>query len=157
MSVVLKADFTLFVIAGVSLVIMMVVTTVDVLMRTLGSPVVGSVELISFCGALAIGLSIPYTTWTKGHILVDFVIEKMGDRSRRCTLALTRLAGIILFLICAVNFVFLGMDLMRSNQVSGAFKLPLSPIAFGLAVSCFLQTATIFCDLVKVLRGYSNE
>lgn len=157
MSIVLKADFTLFVVAGAALVIMMLITMVDVAMRSLGTPIVGSIELISFCGALSIGLSIPYTTWTKGHILVDFMLEKMGERLRRITLSLTRIAGIALFLICAINFVLFGMDMMRSNQVSGAFKLPLYPIAFGLAVSCFLQTATILCDLVKVVRGDSNE
>ncbi len=157
MSIVLKADFTLFVAAGTALVIMMLVTMVDVAMRSLGAPIVGSVELISFCGAIAIGLSIPYTTWTKGHILVDFVLEKMGDRSRRIMLSLTRMAGMALFLICAINFILFGMDMMKSHQVSGAFKLPLYPIAFGLAVSCFLQTATIFCDLLKVVRGDSNE
>lgn len=157
MSIVLKVDFSLFVIAGASLVIMMLVTLVDVTMRSVGKPIIGSVELISFCGSLAIGLSIPYTTWTKGHILVDFVLEKMGNRSKRITLALTRIAGIILFMICTVNFVFFGMDMMRSNQVSGAFKLPLYPVAFGLAVSCLFQTATILCDLIRVVRGDSYE
>jgi TRAP-type C4-dicarboxylate transport system permease small subunit len=157
MSAVLKLDFSLFVIAGLALVIMMMVTLVDVTMRSLGSPIVGSVELISFCGALAIGLSIPYTTWTKGHILVDFVVESMGKRLKRVTLSVTRIAGIILFTVCAVNFVMFGLDMMKSNQVSGAFKLPLYPIAFGLAFSCFLQTATLVCDLIKVVVGESHE
>lgn len=157
MSTILKADFGLFVIAGFALVSMMLVTLVDVLMRSFGSPIVGSIELISFFGALSIGLSIPYTTWTKGHILVDFVIEKMGSRSRKVTLSLTRLSGIVLFLVCAYNFILFGFDMMKANQVSGAFKLPLYPIAFGLALSCFLQTATLFCDLVKVVRGEGHE
>ncbi len=157
MSTVLKLDFSLFVVAGFALVIMMLVTVVDVTMRSFGSPIVGSVELISFFGALSIGLAIPYTTWTKGHILVDFVLEKMGRRLKKFTLSVTRLSGIVLFLVCAINFILFGLDMMKSNQVSGAFKLPLYPIAFGLAVSCFLQTATLFCDLVKVVRGDSHE
>ncbi|MGD9818260.1 MAG: TRAP transporter small permease [Desulfomonilaceae bacterium] len=157
MSTILKVDFSLFVIAGFALVIMMLVTLVDVTMRSLGSPIMGSVELISFCGALAIGLSIPYTTWTKGHILVDFAVQAMGQRLRKFTLSLTRIAGIVLFVIVAVNFILFGLDMMKSNQISGALKLPLYPIAFGLAVSCFLQTATLICDLVKVLRGDAHE
>lgn len=157
MSTILKVDFGLFVVSGFALVMMMLVTLVDVTMRSLGNPIVGSVELISFFGALSIGLAIPYTTWTKGHILVDFVLEKMGQRLRKFTLSVTRLSGIVLFLICAINFILFGLDMMKSNQVSGAFKLPLYPIAFGLALSCFFQTATLFCDLVKVVRGDSHE
>ena len=153
MSLVLKSDFGLFVISGITLVAMMFVTLVDVIMRSLGRPIVGSVELISFFGAVTIGLAIPYTTWTKGHILVDFVVEKLGPRPRKALLSATRIAGIALFLICSYNFILFGFDMMKSNQVSGAFKLPLYPLAFGLALSCFFQTATLICDLVKVLRG----
>lgn len=153
MSLVLKADFSLFVISGITLVAMMFVTLIDVVMRSLGRPIVGSVELISFFGAVTIGLAIPYTTWTKGHILVDFVVEKMGPGSRKALLSVTRVAGIVLFLICSYNFILFGYDMMKSNQVSGAFKLPLYPIAFGLALSCFFQTATLVCDLVRVIRG----
>jgi TRAP-type C4-dicarboxylate transport system permease small subunit len=154
---VLKADFSLFTISGIALVCMMCITLVDVTMRSIGRPIVGSVELISFLGAIAIGFAIPYTTWTKGHILVDFVLEKLSPKSRRIVLTLTRSAGILLFLLAGYNFILYGMDLMRSNQISGAFKLPLYPIAFGLSISCFLQVATLSCDLLNVVYGEKHE
>jgi TRAP-type C4-dicarboxylate transport system permease small subunit len=157
MALILKADFGLFTISGVALVIMMAVTLVDVLMRSLGQPIVGSVELISFFGALAIGFAIPYTSWTKGHILVDFVLEKLSSRSRMIIMSTTRMIGVALFLLAGYNFVLFGLDMIKSNQVSGAFKLPLYPIAFGLAVSCFLQTATLCCDFCKVIQGDHHE
>lgn len=157
MTLILKADFGLFTISGVALVIMMAVTLVDVVMRSFGRPIVGSVELISFFGALAIGFAIPYTSWTKGHILVDFVLEKLSSRSRTIMLCVTRLVGIALFLLAGYNFILFGLDMLRSNQVSGAFKLPLYPVAFGLALSCFLQTATLCCDFYRVIQGDSHE
>jgi TRAP-type C4-dicarboxylate transport system permease small subunit len=157
MTWILKADFGLFVISGAALSIMMVVTLVDVLARSLGHPIVGSVELISFFGAIAIGFAIPYTTWTKGHILVDFVLEKLSSRSRTMMLCFTRSIGIGLFFLAGYNFILFGLDMLKSHQVSGAFKLPIYPVAFGLAVSCFLQTATLCCDFFKVFHGDSHE
>jgi TRAP-type C4-dicarboxylate transport system permease small subunit len=154
---VLKADFSLFAVSGIALVCMMAVTLVDVTMRSLGRPIVGSVELISFLGAIAIGFALPYTTWTKGHILVDFAQEKLSPKGKRRLLTVTRSAGIILFLLVGYNFILYGLDLMKSNQTSGAFKLPLYPIAFGLAVSSFLQVATLVCDLWNVVYGEKHE
>lgn len=154
---VLKADFSLFAVSGVALVGMMGITFVDVAMRSLGRPIVGSVELISFLGALAVGFALPYTSWTKGHILVDFVQEKLSLKDKRILLAFTRSAGIILFLLVGYNFILYGFDLMKTNQTSGAFKLPLYPIAFGLAVSSFLQVATLICDLLNVVYGENHE
>ncbi|MFH0826026.1 MAG: TRAP transporter small permease [Pseudomonadota bacterium] len=157
MMIILKADFGLFTISGLALMIMMGVTLVDVIMRSLGKPIVGSVELISFFGAFAVGLAIPYTSWTKGHILVDFAMEKLSPKSKAVLQSITRFVGIALFLLAGYNFILFGLDMMKSNQVSGAFKLPLYPVAFGLSLSCFLQSATLLCDFFKIIKGGEHE
>jgi TRAP-type C4-dicarboxylate transport system permease small subunit len=157
MDIVLKADFFFFTIAGTALCIMMLVTLTDVLMRSMGRPIVGSVEIISFLGTIVVGFSIPYTSWTKGHIFVDLVTEKLSPSPKKILQVVTRLIGIILFILVAYNFVLYGLDLMRSNQVSGAFKLPLYPLAFGLSASCCFQVATMVCDLVNTIMEKPHE
>lgn len=152
MKAVMRADFCFFVIAGLGLAFMMVVTLTDVIMRTFGRPIVGGMELISFSGAVVVGFAIPYTSWTKGHIIVDFLLEKLSPKTVRILQVITRCMGIALFLFAGYNFIIYGLDLLRTREVTASFRIPYYPITFGLALSCFLQSITLFCDLVTTIR-----
>lgn len=137
---------------------MMLVTLSDVILRNLGHPIVGSLEIISFCGSVVIGFAIPYASWVKVHVYVDFLVEKLSPRNRKIMDAITRCMGIILFLFVAVNFILYGLDLRRTQEVSPSFKLPYYPIPFGLSFSCFLQAATLAADLIKTVgKGKERE
>ncbi|MBI4963898.1 MAG: TRAP transporter small permease [Desulfomonile tiedjei] len=153
MKVVLTADYALFVVGGLGLGLMMVVTLTDVLMRHLGRPMFGAMELVCFTSAVVIGFAIPYTSWTKGHIIVDFMLEKLSPGTVRILRIITRLMGIALFLFAGYNFISYGLDLIRTGEVSPGFRIPYYPITFGLAVSCFLQAVTLLCDLYTTVRG----
>jgi TRAP-type C4-dicarboxylate transport system permease small subunit len=72
----------LLLISGLTLAFMLLFTLTDVLMRAFGKPIVGDFEIISFLGAVVIGFAIPYTTLLKGHIVVDFFIEKLSRNVR---------------------------------------------------------------------------
>jgi TRAP-type C4-dicarboxylate transport system permease small subunit len=131
---------------------MMLVTLLDLVMRYLGRPLFGSMEIVCFISAVAIGFSIPYTSVTKGHITVDFLLEWLPPGAVRVLQIITRLAGIALFLFIAFNFVVYGLDLMKSKEVTPGFRIPYYPITFGLAVACFLEALTLFCDFLKTIK-----
>ena len=65
--------------------------------------------------------------------------------------------AIVLFAFIGYNFILYGFDLKHTKEVSPGLKLPFYPIPFGLALSCFLQTVTLFCDLINTIRGGNNE
>jgi len=155
--VVVTADQVFFVVAGLGLALMMVVTVVDVVMRYMGRPIFGSMELVCFTSAVVIGFSIPYTSWSKGHIIVDFLLEKLSPKSGRILRIITRCMGIGLFLFAGYNFIAYGLDLIKSGEVSPGFRIPYYPITFGLAVSCFLQSMTLICDLLTTIREDTHE
>jgi TRAP-type C4-dicarboxylate transport system permease small subunit len=153
MSAVYKIDVTFHVISGLTLAFMMVVTLLDVIMRNIGHPIVGTVEIISFCGSVVVGFAIPYTSWKKAHVYVDLVVDKLSPRSKVIMAVITRGMGIALFVFIGYNFIVYGRDLLRTGEVSASFRFPYYPIAFGLALSCFLQSITLFCDLVRTVEG----
>jgi len=148
-----KVDITFHVIAGSVLALMMVVTLLDVIMRNIGHPIVGSMEIISFCGSVVVGFAIPYTSWKKAHVYVDMLVDKLSPRNRRIMDVITRCMGMALFLFISYNFVQYGLDLKRTGEVSAGFRLPYYPIAFGLALSCFLESVTLLSDLVRTIKG----
>jgi TRAP-type C4-dicarboxylate transport system permease small subunit len=70
-----KLSITTQVIAALALAFMLILTLSEVILRALGKPIVGSYELISLTGGIVIGFAIPYTSWVKGHVYVDFLLE----------------------------------------------------------------------------------
>jgi TRAP-type transport system small permease protein len=153
MAAVYRIDLTFHVISGLALAFMMVVTLLDVIMRNIGHPIVGSVEIISFCGSIVFGFAIPYASWKKAHVYVDLVVAKLSPRNQIILTAITRCMGIALFVFIGSNFIGYGRDLLRTGEVSASFRLPYYPIAFGLSLSCFLQSITLCCDLVRTIKG----
>ena len=152
-SAVYRLDISFQIIAGIVLAFMMVVTLADVILRAFGRPIVGGIELICFAGAVAIGFALPYSSYKKAHIYVDFLLQKLSLKSRTTLQVITKCVGVLLFLFIGYNFVLYGFDLIKTGEVSAGFRLPYYPITFGLALSCFLEALTLFCDLLKLLNG----
>lgn len=152
-----KVTLTFHVISGLTLAFMMLVTFFDVIMRNIGHPLVGGIEIISFGGSVVIGFAIPYASLKKTHVYVDLVIEKVGPATQKAIKACTRCMGIALFLFIGYNFIGYGQDLLRTGEVSAGFRMPYYPIAFGLAFSSFLQAVTLFYDLLVTVKGENNE
>jgi TRAP-type C4-dicarboxylate transport system permease small subunit len=148
---VVTADYALFWVGGLGLTFMMLVTLTDVVMRYMGKPIFGSMELVCFTSAVVIGFAIPYTSWTKGHIIVDNMLEMLSPGTVRIFRIVTRIMAIVLFLFAGYNFILYSFDLMKSGEVSPGFRIPYYPITFGLAVSCFFQVLTLFCDLLNTI------
>lgn len=144
---------SLLLISGLTLAFMLLFTLTDVVMRAFGKPIVGDYEIISFLGAVVVGFAIPYTTLLKGHIIVDFLIEKLPKNARDGMEVATRIIGIALFLWIGWNFVDMSLDLIKSKEVTPVFRLPYYPISFGLAFCCIVQCFTLFSQIMKIVGG----
>lgn len=154
LAAVYKLDISFQAVAGVGLAFMMVVTMADITMRAIGKPIVGSIELISFSGAVIIGFAVPYSSWMKSHIIVDFLVERLSANGKRVMGFITTSAGLLLFIFMGINFILYGLTLMKTGEVSAGFRIPYYPITFGLALSCFLESLTLLADLVKLSGGH---
>ena len=74
------------------------------------------------------------------------------------TVALTTLYGLmVLFFLIAWNLIKYGIDLQKSGEVSLTLQMPFYPIAYGIAVSCFIQCLVMVCDIVKISGGKFDE
>jgi TRAP-type C4-dicarboxylate transport system permease small subunit len=144
---------SLLLISGLTLAFMLLFTLTDVVMRAFGKPIVGDYEIISFLGAVVVGFAIPYTTLLKGHVIVDFLIEKLPKNVSDGMQIATRIMGIALFLWASWNFVDMSLDLIKSKEVTPVFRLPYYPISFGLAFCCIVQSFTLFSQIMKIVRG----
>ena len=140
-------------VAGISLTFMMSLTVFDVILRSLRRPIVGTYELVAFSGAVVIGFSLPFTSWIRGHIYVDFIISRFSKKIRNAFHVVTRCMVIWLFLMIGWNLIKYGMDLQRSGEVSLTLQMPFYPVAYGIGICCFIQCLVIGCDLLKIFGG----
>jgi len=148
-----KIDGALYAVAGGVLVVMVLVTLCDVILRNFGHPITGSMEIIMYGGAIVFGFSVPFGTFLKAQVQVDIVLNRMKDGPRRALNIVTRVIGIVIFLFIAWNFVIYGFDTIKTGEVTASFRMPYAPIVFALALSFLMQGFTVLYDLIEVLRG----
>src|SRR5512137_2455964 len=150
-------DKSLYVIAGVVLASMIILTLFDVILRNFGHPITGSMEFIQYGGAIVFGFSIPYGTMLGAQVIVDIVTGKLRPGRKRMIHVVTRCVGIIIFLFVAYNFFIYGIDVQKTGERTASFKIPYYPFAVALSFSFLLQSLTIFCDLLKKAKGTDHE
>jgi TRAP-type C4-dicarboxylate transport system permease small subunit len=120
------------------LVIMMLLTCVDVVGRLFRHPVFGSIELMSFMGALAVAMALPYTHSVKGHIGVEIVVDKLPSALRHLIELVTGLLSLILFGIVTWKMFEYSHKMMASGEVSMNLELPeyliIAVVAIGFVI-----------------------
>ncbi len=140
------------VIAGIALNGIVGLTVTDVILRSLGRPILGSYEIVALMGALVVGFSLPFTSWVRGHIYVDFLVQKLPDPLRRGFHLATRLLAMLLFFLIAWNLFKMGLDLQKSGEVSPTLQIPFYPIVYSVGICCSLQFLVLCGDVVKLMR-----
>jgi TRAP-type C4-dicarboxylate transport system permease small subunit len=140
-------------IAGIAITFIMLLTVLDVVLRSLRMPITGAYELVAFSGAVVIGFALPLTSFMRGHIFVDFFILKLPPAVRTAANLLTRGLGMGLFFLIGWNLWQVGLDLRRAGEVSLTLQLPFYPVAFGVALCCFVECLVLAADIAKILRG----
>jgi len=114
-------------------------------------------EIIQYGGSIVFGFSIPYATWIGAQIVVDLITLKLDPENQKKVKAITRAAGIIIFLFIAYNFFMYALDVRRTGELTASFKIPYYPFCFAISLSFLFQSLTIFCDLIKTLQGQKHE
>jgi TRAP-type C4-dicarboxylate transport system permease small subunit len=149
----LRLSHWMHVIAACALTFIMLLTVSDVVLRLFGHPIVGTFEVVGLAGAIVIGFGIPITSWNRGHIFVDFMINWFPPKIRNGFNVVTRLVSMALFITIGWNLCVLAGDLLKSGEVSLTRQLPFYPVAYGLALCCFIQCLVLICDLGKIAGG----
>jgi TRAP-type C4-dicarboxylate transport system permease small subunit len=134
-----------------SLGFIILITVADVILRSFRLPIIGTYELVTFSGAVAIGFSIPITSWAHGHIQVDFLVSKLSRFKQKIITAATKSLGTGLFLLIGYTMIVLGNSLRTAGEVSYTLSFPIYPVAYGLGACSFLQSLVLLCDILKLL------
>jgi TRAP-type C4-dicarboxylate transport system permease small subunit len=126
------------ILAGVGILAMVVVTTLDVVLRAFRMSLTGAYDIVKIAAALTVVAALPYTTAIKGHVAIEFLFHKLGRRGRAGVDAVMRVLGMGLFGVLAWGCVQYGDSLRRSGEVSSTIQMPIFWVPYLLAGSCAL-------------------
>lgn len=140
-------------IGGAALTFMMFLTVSDVLLRAFGHPIMGTYEIVSQSLAVVIGFCIPKVSFDRGHVYMEFVLERLSKKSKAVLNTFTRIICILLFILIAYNLIGVGNEFRLSGEVTSTIRLPFFPLAYGVGICCFLQCFVFLYDIIKIWRG----
>jgi TRAP-type C4-dicarboxylate transport system permease small subunit len=150
---VLKINTVMQGIAAVSLTFMILLTTLDVILRLFGKPIPGAVEIIAICGGVVVGFTVPISFWMRGHISVDLVLNWLPKPVKNLLNIITRCVGIGLCLLISWNSMKIGTGMRKGAEVSGTLELPLYPVEYALAFCFLVLSLVLLCDILKIYGG----
>jgi TRAP-type C4-dicarboxylate transport system permease small subunit len=125
-------------VAGASLMLMVLVTTADVVLRVFSLSLAGAYDIVKIAAAITVAAALPYTTAIKGHVAIEFFFHKLGRRGRIVVDALMRSGGMVLFSLLAWGSISYGNSLREKGEVSMTLQLPIFWVPYVIAGSCLL-------------------
>jgi len=153
-------------IAGAAIVIMMLLSTADVLLRLGGplysklgwwflrflQPIPGTYELVSFLGTVAAAFAMAYTSIEGGHVSVSLVTRLLPKRERMILQIITNLLAIIFFGLLSWRSILYAEELRFYREVSMTLQLPYYPFVYGIAFASFAMGVVLITYIINDIK-----
>ncbi|MCB1356654.1 MAG: TRAP transporter small permease [Maritimibacter sp.] len=142
-------------ICAVLLLAMMALTVADVLGRYLmNSPVQGATELTEMMLAAVIFIGLPAASLDRDHIYVDVLTTRLGRVQRFVADKLVGLLSGAVLAVIAWRLWKIGDQISGYDGITPTLKLPLAPLAYGVAALSAVATLITFLQIFERRRGH---
>ena len=145
------------VIAGTTLVFVMLLTVLDVILRYFGYPIIGVYDLVALGGGIIIGFSMPLAAERKVHVFMEMALQANSRTAQRVLSLVTRLIVFGISFLVAWNLIRMGLGFRETGEVSLTIKIVYYPIAIGLGVCFFIQMLVILVEILESFSGTEHE
>lgn len=139
-----------------AILVMMILTTLDVILRFFRRPIPGTYEIVGLLGAIAVSFSLAYTSVEQGHIAVEVLVRRFSRRTQALVTAVNALIAAALFGVIAWQGAEYAADLMQKGEVSLTVQVPIYPVAYGVAAGCALLCPILLVEFSRALRAYRS-
>lgn len=144
-------------IAAAAIAGMMLLTCGDILLRFLRRPIPGTYEMVGFLGALGVSFALAQTSLERGHIAVDFLVQRLSSRLQTLVDGVNAAVCAGLFGLAAWHSLQHGMDLKAAGEVSMTLQLPVFPFVWGMAAGCGMLTVVLVMRAVGALLRLTTD
>jgi TRAP-type C4-dicarboxylate transport system permease small subunit len=140
------------VLSGVALVLMMVLVFVNVALRAVWNPILGTYEFTGFLAALTIALALAHCAAKKGHVAITLFADMMPKRIQAILDTIVAILSIVLYSILAWQCSKYAIVLYHSGEVSITTLTPFYPLVLVVAFGFAMLALVLLNDLFKSLQ-----
>jgi len=137
--------------AGIALVVMMLFTVGDVVLRSAGRPVAGSFEVIGWLSAVAMALSLGYVQLHRGHVAMTLITARLQGRALALLEVITSSLSLAMFAVVAWYVVRYGITLYETGSLSETLRVMVYPWVMVVGVGFFGLTLALLLDVVRAV------
>jgi TRAP-type C4-dicarboxylate transport system permease small subunit len=138
-------------VAAAAITGMMLLTCMDIVLRLFRRPIPGTYEVVGFLGAVFAAFSLGYTSVNRGHIAVDFIVQKLPPRVQTVVDGVNAAVCAVLFGLLARQSMRYAADLQSFGEVSMTLQMPVYPFVYGIAAGCWLLVLVLAVRVLKNL------
>lgn len=144
--------------AGIAMIAMVAIIAVSVVMRyLLGTPLLGSNELIQLSSVILVMAALPHCTASDGHIRVDILDRPLGRWGRLAGDLVFRVFSGFVLLLLASRATLKSLDALKWGDTTNMLKLPSWPLYAVLALGAGLCVLVFVTQIVVILSTRETE
>ena len=147
-------------VAAIALVGMMMITVADVFGRyVLNNPINGTWELVGFMLVCAGSWGLGYCQVKKGHIRVDFLLQRFPEKMRAVLTILANFLGLAAFsLLCWQVTLYAQYYLsITRGDATDTLHIPIFPFVLVLAIGTGMMALVLLFDLVHSIAEVKRK
>ncbi|NOQ96069.1 MAG: TRAP transporter small permease subunit [Desulfobacterales bacterium] len=131
---------------------MMLLTIADVFLRKVFSQsILGTVEVTEFMMVILLFFAVTQTEILDGHVRVDLIMSRFGERTQTLVDTITQLVCFLLFGLFTWSTLVYAAKMRASGEVSQDLWLPVYPFIYVVALGCALLALSL---LIKSFMAY---
>lgn len=138
-------------IGGLFLAAMILLTCANIVLRTVGFPVRGTVELMGLFGAVVTACALGYTQIKRGHIAVDVLIHTFSRSTRSLLHGINNVLCLAFFGLAAWQLLKKAEILRHTGEVTETLRIIYYPFMYVVAVGCIVLALVFGRDLKQAL------
>ncbi len=141
-------------IGNVVLMIMMLLTTADVILRLFKIPLLGTFDMTEYMMAILVSFGLAYCSIHKGHVSVDFVMRHLPHRVQDIIGIITTLISCILIAIMSYWSWLQTLTQHGTMITSSVLPIPQYPFVFAVALGLLLLALVLFSEFIKRIAPF---
>ena len=137
----------------IAIILMMLITTVDVLgAKLFKTPIFGALDIMMIAQLIAMSFAAAITLIISRHVQVDFFVMLLPKRIQALVDCLVNLLGLFLFALIVWRLIVYGYDLQTGGEVSSTARIPFYPFTYGAAFACVPVCLFYICALLSSIQ-----
>jgi len=147
-NIIVKADK----IAGLCFFSVMALVVLNIIMRKLFYPIMGTYELVGLLTATGIALALANCTQSNGHVAMGLIIDRLSPARQLVVDIIVYSISLGLWLVIAWQLFVFGGTTFSRGLVSSTALIPIYPFIFTIAFSVLLLCLVLAFKLAHFLK-----